>query len=218
MTNHLHYVLRTGQVPLSEVMRRLNGGYATRFNRRHERDGYLFQNRYGSRIVKDTTDLIAVIRYVHRNPLEANLVRDPVALESYPWSGHGALVGQRPALPFESVTAVLALFDADPEESRRRIRSLVASSLRDEVARTSGAPSRSAFEELAHRVCADLGVAEDDLWRGRRFAPVARAREVICRRAVDDLGLRVRAIAVALGITPGAVSQAIRRGGELTKR
>jgi hypothetical protein len=218
MTNHLHYVLRTGPRPLSEVMRRLNGGYATRFNRRHERDGYLFQNRYGSRIVKDTADLVAVIRYVHRNPLEAGLVRDPEALESFPWCGHGALVGKRPAWAFESVGAVHALFDAEPAESRRRIRSLVASSLQDDVAETRSPPPRSALETLAHRVCAELGVAEADLWKGRRCAPIARAREEVCHRAVSDLGLGVRAVAVALGMTPGAVSQALRRRERLTKR
>jgi hypothetical protein len=217
MTNHLHYVLRTGPRPLSEVMRRLNGGYATRFNRRHERDGYLFQNRYGSRIVKDTADLVAVIRYVHRNPLEAGLVRDPEALESFPWCGHGALVGKRPAWAFESVGAVHALFDAEPAESRRRIRSLVASS-QDDVAETRSPPPRSALETLAHRVCAELGVAEADLWKGRRCAPIARAREEVCHRAVSDLGLGVRAVAVALGMTPGAVSQALRRRERLTKR
>jgi len=37
MTNHVHLLLRTGQVPIASIMRRLLTGYAVRFNRRHHR-------------------------------------------------------------------------------------------------------------------------------------------------------------------------------------
>jgi len=48
MTNHVHLLLRTGNVPIASIMRRLLTGYAVRFNRRHRRYGHLFQNRYKS--------------------------------------------------------------------------------------------------------------------------------------------------------------------------
>src|SRR3989339_131546 len=50
LTNHAHFLFRTGQVELAEVMRRLLTGYAVRFNRRHRRHGHLFQNRYNSTV------------------------------------------------------------------------------------------------------------------------------------------------------------------------
>jgi len=43
--NHVHLVLRTGDVPIATVMRRLLTGYAVSHNRRHRRSGHLFQNR-----------------------------------------------------------------------------------------------------------------------------------------------------------------------------
>jgi REP element-mobilizing transposase RayT len=46
--NHFHLLLRTGQVPITTVMRRLLTGYAVNFNRRHRRYGHLFQNRFKS--------------------------------------------------------------------------------------------------------------------------------------------------------------------------
>jgi putative transposase len=46
--NHVHLLLRTGTTPISTVMRRLLTGYAQAFNRRYNRHGYLFQNRYKS--------------------------------------------------------------------------------------------------------------------------------------------------------------------------
>ena len=45
MPNHVHLLLRTGQVSMATVMRRLLTGYAVTFNRRHRRHGQLFQNR-----------------------------------------------------------------------------------------------------------------------------------------------------------------------------
>ena len=46
--NHFHLLLKTGNTPITTVMRRLLTGYAVGFNRRHRRHGRLFQNRYKS--------------------------------------------------------------------------------------------------------------------------------------------------------------------------
>jgi len=46
--NHFHLLLRTGACPISTVMRRLLTGHAMNYNRRHRRNGQLFQNRYKS--------------------------------------------------------------------------------------------------------------------------------------------------------------------------
>jgi REP element-mobilizing transposase RayT len=40
--NHFHLLLKTGDVPITTVMRRLLTGYAVSFNRRHRRVGHLF--------------------------------------------------------------------------------------------------------------------------------------------------------------------------------
>ena len=48
LSNHAHFLFRTGDTPLSTLMRRLLTGYAVSFNRRHKRHGQLFQNRYKS--------------------------------------------------------------------------------------------------------------------------------------------------------------------------
>jgi hypothetical protein len=55
-------------------MARLNTGYARGFNLRHHRSEYLFQNRFKSRIVRDDADLVGLVVWVLRNPLEARLV------------------------------------------------------------------------------------------------------------------------------------------------
>ena len=99
--NHFHILLRTGATPLSTVMRRLMTGYAVTFNLRHRRAGHLFQNRYKSVICEEDAYLLELIRYIHLNPLRANLVKDLKELDNYLWTGHSAILGRRknPLIP-----------------------------------------------------------------------------------------------------------------------
>lgn len=76
MTNHVHLLPRTGQTPLSTVMRRLLTGYAQQFNRRHKRHGHLFQNRYKSILCEEDLYSLELVRYIHLNPIRAGIVKD----------------------------------------------------------------------------------------------------------------------------------------------
>ena len=49
--NHFHLLARTGNRPIFASMRKILTGYVVRFNRRHQRQGHLFQNRYKWEIV-----------------------------------------------------------------------------------------------------------------------------------------------------------------------
>jgi REP element-mobilizing transposase RayT len=128
MPNHAHLVIQSALGGLSRLMARLNTGYARGFNLRHRRSGYLFQNRFKSRIVCDDADLTGLVVYVLRNPLEARLVDSPCELGEYPWCGLGALMGRRPARPFEATNACLSLFAPDRQSARERLRRWVSGS------------------------------------------------------------------------------------------
>src|SRR5262245_44167601 len=73
MRTHYHLVLETTQARLSESMRRLNGDYARRFNKRHGRRGHLFDERLASYVIRDEQHLRAPITYVLQNPVRAGL-------------------------------------------------------------------------------------------------------------------------------------------------
>ncbi len=124
LPNHFHLLIRTGTRPLAHTMRALLTGYAGAFNRRHHRRGHLFQNRYKSIVVEAEPYLLELVRYLHLNPLRAGLVTDVRGLDRYPWSGHAALVGRRPA-PWQDTRTVLTQFDAAPGRARRAYRAFV---------------------------------------------------------------------------------------------
>jgi putative transposase len=53
MSNHAHFLFKSGNAGISTLMRRLLTGYAIYFNRRYIRHGQLFQNRYKSIICQE---------------------------------------------------------------------------------------------------------------------------------------------------------------------
>ena len=94
MSNHVHLLFFSGPSGISKFMRRLLTGYALRYNRRHRRNGHLFQNRYKSIICEEERYLLELVRYIHLNPLRAAMVKSMGQLDHYPWSGHMVLVGK----------------------------------------------------------------------------------------------------------------------------
>jgi REP element-mobilizing transposase RayT len=110
MPNHFHLLLRSGEVGLSTVMRRLMTGYVVSFNLRHRRHGHLFQNRYKSVVCEEESYLLELVRYIHLNPLRARVVHTLDELAGYPFSGHSVLLGKIER-PWQSTADVLARFD-----------------------------------------------------------------------------------------------------------
>jgi len=94
MSNHVHMLFKSGKEGISSVMRKLLTWYAQYYNRRHHRRGHLFENRYKSILCDEDEYLLALIRYIHLNPLRAGIVKTIEALDSYRWSGHRAIIGK----------------------------------------------------------------------------------------------------------------------------
>ena len=92
MSNHFHLLLHCPEGQLSAAMQRICGRFGAAYNRRTQRDGPVFTNRFKSVAVTSDAQLHQVARYIHRNPL---VIVGPRALHTYRWSSLGPLVGSR---------------------------------------------------------------------------------------------------------------------------
>lgn len=97
MENHYHLFVRSGEKPMSALMRPLNGGYARWFNAKYKRRGYLFQDRFKSVLCQDQEYAKQLIRYIHLNPVRSGLVDSLDQLRKWRWCGHGFLLGVKDA-------------------------------------------------------------------------------------------------------------------------
>jgi REP element-mobilizing transposase RayT len=118
MHNHYHLLVRPGDT-LEKLMRPLNSRYAQWFNRRRDRKGYLFQDRYRSIVCHDIGYAEELVRYIHLNPIRAGIVSSLDELRGYPWCGHKAMMGGRGVLPRHDVAETLRYFGPDIGEARR---------------------------------------------------------------------------------------------------
>ncbi len=145
MSNHFHLLLRTGLSPIATVMRRLLSGHAIRYNRRHQRRGHLFQNRYKSILCQEERYLLELVRYIHLNPFRAKLVADMRQLDRYPFSGHGVILGKHEQ-HWQNVEEVLLHFGKRIASARQRYRGFIIAGIdegrRDDL--TGGGLIRSA--------------------------------------------------------------------------
>ena len=124
VSNHAHFLFRTGNESISNVMRKLLTGYVLSFNRRYQRHGPLFQNRFKSIICQEDAYLKELVRYIHLNPLRAGLVPDVAKLNMYKYCGHSALMGKRQC-EWQDTRYVLSYFGKRVPEARRAYDSYV---------------------------------------------------------------------------------------------
>lgn len=123
--NHVHLLLRTGTIPIATVMRRLLTGYAVSFNRKYQRHGQLFQNRYKSILCQEDRYFKELVRYIHLNPLRADLTKDLKALDRFRWCGHSAILGKT-ANDWQNIEYILKLFGNKISSARRNYRVFVS--------------------------------------------------------------------------------------------
>ncbi len=83
MPNHYHLLLETSDVNISETMHIFLTNYSKHYNYKYNFSGHLFQGRYKSILVEKDNYLLEVSRYIHLNPVEAKLVKQP---EHYPYT------------------------------------------------------------------------------------------------------------------------------------
>ncbi len=86
MVNHYHLLIETPYANIKQIMQNLNTSYTVYINRRHNRTGHLLQGRYKAFIVDKENYLLELSRYIHLNPVRANIVNQP---EQYKWGSYG---------------------------------------------------------------------------------------------------------------------------------
>jgi putative transposase len=196
MGNHLHLAVERGPVKLSRVMLALQSAYTQWFNRRHGRVGHLFQGRYKSFLVEKDRYLLALVRYIHRNPVEAGLAR---RAQDYAWSSDRYYRRGR-APEWLDVDRVLPLLGASRRIAGARYRRLMG----EEVAES--------YEGLQSYAQAIKG---DEAFAQRTMREAGRSK---CRVRVLTEAQVVSGVAGGLGMKPRELMRAGRQRAESRAR
>lgn len=86
MNNHAHILIETKVLKeLSKYMQRLNTRYGKYFNKKHNRIGYVFRDRYKSEGIYSEEHLYNCIHYIYNNPVKAGICEKA---KDYPYSNY----------------------------------------------------------------------------------------------------------------------------------
>jgi len=116
MTNHVHLLIQIGEQPLSRIVQYAAAQYARSTNRRYNRSGHLFERRHRALLVTDDSYLLGLVRYIHRNPVEAGLA---ATVNDYRWSSHRSYMGAQKQ-DWLTIDRILAMFGRTGRQACRR--------------------------------------------------------------------------------------------------
>jgi REP element-mobilizing transposase RayT len=212
MPNHVHLAVEQGPASLSAFMHALQSSYTQHFNRRHGRVGHLFQGRYKSFLVDCDRYFVALVRYIHENPVKAGIVREA---RLYRWSSERYFRYGTDA-PWLDLERALELLGPNRREGMRRYRELMNRSetlsaydalqiyersikadqdfAREALQQVSVPRRRSrdwTAEAVARAVAASAGLTLEDLTGSSRRRGVSRSRVISAYLGREQLGIPV---------------------------
>jgi len=232
MSNHIHLLVQVADQPLAALMQRVATRFARLMQKAVPTTGHFFENRYHALLVDVDGYFLELLRYIHLNPVRARIVSSP---DAYRWSSHRAYLGRAPQ-GWVTTTFGLNLFHTNTAIARQRYQQFVlerigASSdptfytghpeeprilgddqflarLNLQVRKTS---SRVTLDQLATAVCTELNIPLEQLCCASQARPLARARGLIARRALDEQLASLSEIARFLNRSAAATSRAAQR-------
>ncbi|MDO8446576.1 MAG: transposase [Deltaproteobacteria bacterium] len=122
MTNHVHLLIETQEVPLSKILQGINQSYTMYYNHKYKTVGHLFQGRYKAILCDRDRYLLTLLKYIHYNPLRAQIVE---TLDNYPWSSYKVYFTEENRSDIIDTKQVLALFSENKVIAQKQYKAFM---------------------------------------------------------------------------------------------
>lgn len=121
LPNHLHLLLRIGEINLSEAMQHLFQAYAIYYNKKYMRKGHVFCGRYRASLCNDDVYMLTASVYIHLNPYKAGLTED---YKDYRWSSLLPYI-DKDKKTFLRYEDILLKLDKETEKARKKYKDIL---------------------------------------------------------------------------------------------
>lgn len=153
MDNHVHMMIQEGTEDIANVMKRITISYVFYFNHKYKRVGHLFQDRFKSEKIEDDQYVLALVRYIHQNPVKAGIVK---TAGDYKWSSYiGYMQDSHYFHKVVDTYMVLGLFSADKVVAKRQFDEYINQEctdkfldMKEEVSKMDEEDARILFAEM----------------------------------------------------------------------
>lgn len=194
MDNHVHLLIKEGE-EIGLSIKRITVGYVGWHNKKYERTGHLFQNRYKSEVVETDSYLLTVLRYIHQNPVKAKIIDNP---EKYSWSSYNQYIESYQNQNTTIDPGLIKGYLATEEE----FIDFMNTPNKDECL---GYKSKAKYNEDSYKKIIHKKYKVDNL----TDLPINERNEII-NRIYNELDISIRQLSKALGVGKTVVEKAIR--------
>ncbi|WP_035294235.1 transposase [Clostridium sp. KNHs214] len=117
MDNHVHILVYCKGADISKFMHGVNLSYALYYNKKYNRSGHVFSDRFKSKLIMDEVYLLNCSTYIHNNPKDIKKYKGSV--ENYSYSSLGIYLGKlKDKYDLINTRFILSLFSKDLIKSR----------------------------------------------------------------------------------------------------
>lgn len=197
MNNHGHFIIDTYGADISKIMHKINFKYAIYYNKKYNRHGHLFQDRFKSKLVSNLKYLYSLSLYIHSNPLDIKAYKNRI--EKYKFSSLSTYLGVcKDEFGVIDYNFILSFWGQNIKEARETYRNILINYSKTEIEKynfdnegtlyISGRNiinRNNKLEELARFVCRKLNVNESLLYiKYSRKAQKLKATVVLLMRSL----------------------------------
>lgn len=201
MDNHVHLMLSENKEDVAKVMKRITVSYVSFFNKKYDRVGHLFQDRFKSEVVEQESYVLSLARYIHQNPVKAGIVR---RASDYKWSSYNCYLDENaPFSDFLSTDIILGLFSPDRLVARKEFQEFMNEDSVEEFQDVIEVMDEKSARILFQQLLVGGGLDVTDVARGK--IPGALVREFEAKT-----NLSIRKIAEITGLNKSKVHRMLR--------
>jgi REP element-mobilizing transposase RayT len=200
MDNHSHLLIKEGNESIGNTMKRIGVSYVSWYNRKYDRSGHLFQDRFKSEVVETDEYLLTVLRYIHQKPLKAGKVK---SIAKYKWSSYAEYIGQSKIVE-NSFIAGMGMYGQEREKFISRFEKFMNEQTDDKCIDINET-KRMTDEEVKETIQKYAGIKiSSDLQKMEKTK-----RDEIIRKVKEIEGISTRQIARLTGISQSIVSKVL---------
>lgn len=106
MDNHVHLLVRGEHESIVLLMKKIGVSYSWYYNKKYEREGHLFQDRYKSEPIENEAYFLTAFRYILKNPQKAGIC----SAMQYPWNSYRYYDNPLPFMDLSAIHSLLGDF------------------------------------------------------------------------------------------------------------
>lgn len=206
MNNHIHLLLMDKENNLSKIIQSLATSYAIYFNKRYERIGHVFYNRFKSKCVETLPYFLNIIRYIHFNCEKAGMCK----FDRFYWSSYHEYFKDSALIDSKRILGIADMNTAEFRNFHEEYRRVKKFEIDDFEMEEPNLNDEAAIKKIKELLKIDNIILIQNLNAKRRDEAIAKISEI--------QGIKRKQLARILGVSDRLIYRAIKKNEKINNK